>query len=189
MAKMFKTVPLGSSRHKFDPVGEKIEEKRVTLREENAAVYLIPYHHTTGLIMRSAGRAKLIGYCKESPLRVLECAFPHFHVTRVGGYNLFDSSDFEKTTPMLGLGIMNADVPINYGIRIYGNVEGLLKLDYAFSVKRNKNISIRDKKRILGNLRKICKDDMGFVLGRVELERIKTDTEDICRTIISAKYK
>ncbi len=125
------------------------------------AVSLIPYHHTTGLIMRSSGKPKLVGYCVESPRDVLETAFENYHVTHYNGYELFSSGDFESTTPMLGLGITPVEPPKVYGIEYNGRLENLLQLDELLKAKRDEPISHQDVQRILAYLNK--ESDMGFM--------------------------
>lgn len=111
-------------------------------------VSMIPYYRTTGIIMRRPGGISIAGYCVESPREVLERVFPDYYVTRYMGYGLFGSSDFEPTTPMLGLGI-DSITPV-FGIE--GRLENLLKLEELLKVKRDKPISKKDVKRIITNL-------------------------------------
>jgi hypothetical protein len=116
------------------------------------AVSLISYHHTTGLIMRSSKAATLVGYCVESPRNVLENVFRDYQVTRYNSYELFDSIDFEPTTPMLGLGIAPVGPPNVYGITYHGRLADILQLDELQKVKRIRPISHNDIDRIIAHL-------------------------------------
>lgn len=120
--------------------------------EKFTAVSLIQYHHSTGLIMRSSGNLTLIGYCIESPKKVLENVFENYYVTRYNGYELFSSGDFESTTPMIGLGINSIEPPNVYGIQYTGRLEELLQLNELLKVKRTKPISSKDLQRIISHL-------------------------------------
>lgn len=106
------------------------------------------YVNTTGVCMRSLRDQKLIGYCVENPLQVLEKVFPTYHVTTVNGYRLFDSGNFESSTPMIGLGI-NKIEPV-FGIE--GKIDNLIKSDDFLKVKRELEISNKDIQQIINYL-------------------------------------
>ena len=115
------------------------------LKGKSSSIYLIPYVHTTGLVTRSSCKSKLIGYCSESPVQVLEVLFPRYHVTNFNGYEFFGSGDFEDSTPMLGLGIIAIE-PV-FGIN--GTLKKLIKLEELAQVKRDKPIDKKDVQRII----------------------------------------
>ena len=117
------------------------------------AVSLIPYFHTTGVVMRSSRNEALVGYCLESPGEVLTRTFGRFHVTRYNGYELFGNDDFEATTPMVGLGITPVEQPQAYGIQCTGRLSELLQLEDFIGVRREDPISGKDVQRIIRNLR------------------------------------
>jgi hypothetical protein len=139
------------------------------------AVFLIPYHHTRGVIMRDSGKATLVGYCVESPRDVLETAFGDYHITRYNGYDLFGGGDFESTTPMLGLGIVPVEPPKVYGIEYNGRLENLLQLDELLKAKRDGPISSQDVQRILAYL----SEDSNHGFMNPNNNQVKHDMQEI----------
>ena len=154
LKKMFKNIPgVKLVSIKTDKFPKRIVQyKPVVDRTKGryTEICLEHYSISTGFAMRSADEVTLIGYCTESPRKVLETAFPKFNITRYNGYTLFDSSDFEKTTPMIGLAISPKEV--TYGIE--GKINELLELDDSQDVIREKPIFKKDIKKIIRNIRK-----------------------------------
>lgn len=140
-------------------------------------VSLIPYLHTRSrLVPRcSSGEERVLGYCSESPKEVLERVFENYDVTRYNGYELFGSSDFDSTTPMLGLGISPFEPPKVYGVRYYGKLKGILNLKELSKAKRSGPISNRDIERILKNL----SDNRGCDILNSEREQDMYDIKEI----------
>jgi len=119
------------------------------MEEKFTAVSLVHYGYTIGgIINRIPKKPTLVGFCVESPKKVLETAFQDYYVTHYNSWELFSSNDFEPTTPMLGLGI----VPIKPVFGIEGKFEQLLQLDELVKVKRDNPISKQDTQRILNYL-------------------------------------
>lgn len=126
-----------------------LEYKPVDKSPKYTAVSLARYQHTKGVIMRDQkGQSLLLGYCTETPREVLEAAFPKFHVTQYRGFDLFDSGDFNKTTPMSGLVIGG----VNPVFGINGRLQDLLKLEQLAEATRTENISPDEINRILAYL-------------------------------------
>ena len=128
---------------KYTPVNKNALEKGYT------SLKIIPYYHSRGLIMRSEGKSTIVGYCVENPLEVLERVFPEYHVTAFNGYHLFDTSDFKRTTPMIGLGINK--FPAHRGIK--GTLNELLEVEDVQKLKKNKPIQKAVLNRITKNLK------------------------------------
>jgi len=146
---------------KQNPVVDQTANKITT-------VSLIPYHHSTGLIMRSSGPVTLIGYCVEPPREVLEATFRDYYITRYNGYELFDIGD-ESTTPMLGLGIDPVQPSRVYGIEYNGILKNLLQLEELLKVKRDEPISHKDVQRIITYLSR--KQNAGYINPNSEQSR------------------
>jgi hypothetical protein len=118
------------------------------INEGYCAVSIAEYVHTTGIIMRDQRNSKLIGYCNENPLDVLEKIFLNYPVVKCEGYQFYGSNDFEKTTPMKGLAI-GGITPV-YGIN--GNISEMLDLDSINNLKRKEPIQKNEIEKIIKHL-------------------------------------
>jgi len=137
---------------RYDPV---VDSTRGKVTE----VFLIPYYHTRGFITRLPGESTLVGYCTESPRKVLKTLFPDYNITYYNGYHLFSTGDFEATTPMLGLGIAPVKSQEVYGLKYNGKLEELLQLGDLLKTKRSLPVSKDEVQRILAYLRKKSNED------------------------------
>jgi hypothetical protein len=130
-----RTVPV--EKIDYDPV--------VDMNKGVASEISIVRYSGEGFFPRSAEEATLVGYCKESPLEVLEAVFPSYHVTRLNGNELFGIGDSKKSTPLLGIGIGAVEVAKTYD----GVLEEILELKKVRKVKREEDVSKKVVKRII----------------------------------------
>jgi hypothetical protein len=151
------------------------------LTEGYTVLSVIPYCRTTGLIMRSARKTQIVGYCVENPVQVLESVFPNYNVTRFYGFEFFDSSDFKKTTPMIGLGIDS--YPMHRGIK--GTLDELLVVEDVDELRRDQPIQKNVLKRIKKNLRKHYKHQHAVL--RPSYKQMKYDIERMIRVLESSR--
>jgi len=157
---------------------QKQNEVINSINETFTAISLTSYYKTTGLVMRSSGKTTLIGYCVESPEKTLEILFKDFHITCYKEYNFFSSSDFEPTTPVLGLKIEAIEPPKIYGIEYNGKLEELIELNKLIKAKRETPISQKDVKRIIDYLKE---EELNII--NPNYEQYKSDKQNLINII------
>ena len=139
------TVPV--RKIKYDPIVDSNEGKF-------SAISLKSYTLSRGIIFRGCNQHNLIGFCRESPIEVLEDIFPDYYVTSFNGYEFFSSQNIDSSLPMLGLGISSINPPTEYGIEYNGNLEGFLKEEVLEKVRRKEPVSSEEVRLILENISK-----------------------------------
>jgi hypothetical protein len=122
---------------------------------EGTTIYVAGYYNSTGLVMRSSGARKKIGYCSETPKEVLEKLMPDFYVTSYCGMELYSSSDCEGV-PMRGISIGEEKFGRSYGKRVIidGKLSELLEVedDVFKKLKRKEPLSDKERLQIVGNI-------------------------------------
>lgn len=138
----------------FEKLKKTLDLRKRYFDVEGTVISGAAYYNSTGVIMRSSGKKKIMGYCCETPKQVLEKLMPDFYVTSYCGMEFYGVGDCDS--PLRGISIDQENFPGVYGkkVAIDGKLGEILELDEEIfhRLKRKEPLSDKERLMIVGNI-------------------------------------